>query len=483
MLYELSQVNTAEYFDKAIPNMERINEAKEYIKKCITERIYSFRDFTAGFSGGKDSCVLVQLILEALDEMDPKYKERFYVNICKTRYELNRQQEHMERQIKLLRAAGINVEVGQTILEESFGLVTLGCGVISLNRTKRLCNKMKETVWTRFGKRFPFSFTGVRSEESNRRALQPREKLYGNLLTCAPLKHLTVEDVWGYLRQIGTTKWGMTYEELRDLYSDLRNGRDGCWVCCFHKGTEGYTPAQKVVIEKLDKIRGYGIKKRHYAPGEVATALDYPGRTVPWPTARPLPLLEMYLSQKPTAGMLRPVNVCRAAYKIVCDIEKEYGEEDKIIFEDEKHLIPDLQMMRERYQIFTLRRWMLNPATWCGRRLLDLDPLTEATYSKYLPPAYVARRTQGDWFGRHAREVERRPLYYKWAKKYLIDDPDVLTGNTEFRIDIKQKMLDSGYLDNESNAPYEDFYADGDPCSVGQENLQLEQIAANWFKN
>lgn len=452
---------------------ERIDEARNFIKDFILNKIPVTDRFMVSSSAGKDSTILLQLVMEALDELGDfgkEAKKRMLVTTIILQAETNAQREWKYLNKKIMEDAGLDVWTGYTIPEEMFGTEVLGVGRVSMMLRAHVCNQMKETPIAQASKLTPWNFTGSRAEESPRRAKEDRVGKYTskvNSTIIRAIQPLKAVDVWGYLKEVGTTKWGLTYNQLREFYDRSGQARDGCWCCCFRLNTDGLSPAQKITLSAMNSIRkvtSFTDIDPSVLPSVGRPIIDVPNFQEQWK-----------ISQHPaTAGSLRPVEMCKRGLRWVRVLEKKYGE--KILCDEENDIIPVLQEMREKYNMRQIRRWMFNDQYWCGRELVKMPDWVRETYRKYTPPKMVLNRSNGDWFGRHAIEWERRKLYepfwqWDWTKK-----PDT---REEAWNNLFDMVKESGYFEDMWKEPLPGLFGNGDPASVGKENLELEIKARN----
>lgn len=233
------------------------------------------RPWIIGFSGGKDSTLLVHLVIECLLAIPPdERRRRVYVVSNDTLVEspvfqefVNRLLSHIAENLDALR---IPVEVVRTSpkVDESFWVNLLGKGYPAPNRTFRWCtDRMKIRPTSRFirdqvsqcGE--TILLLGVRRAESAARSasiskheaksdgrLSPHADHKGCWIF-APIKELTTDEVWIALLK-SRPPWGGSYRELVQLYKDAGGGecpfvmsnddapscgtssaRFGCWTC------------------------------------------------------------------------------------------------------------------------------------------------------------------------------------------------------------------------------------------------------------
>ncbi len=227
-----------------------------------------------GFSGGKDSTVLLQLVWYALTEIPKDLLNKDVYVVCNdTLIEnpviVNYVTKVLEKIQKAARDYGLPIEVKQTTprLEDSFWVNVVGRGYPVPNNTFRWCtDKLKIKPTSRFiaeqvGRdRRVIILIGTRRSESIQRARSiKKHEIKGkrlskhpnqpNTFIYAPIKDLTLEEVW-YIINTMSSPWGANNQELFQIYSDASaddyecptmvtskshtscgQSRFGCWTC------------------------------------------------------------------------------------------------------------------------------------------------------------------------------------------------------------------------------------------------------------
>jgi DNA sulfur modification protein DndC len=229
------------------------------------------RPWIIGFSGGKDSSVVLQLVWTALKELP---KEKLIKNvhiICNdTLVEnpkivewIDKSLVNIEQQAK---KDGLPFIVAKTtpILEDTFWVNLIGKGYPSPNSTFRWCtDRLKIKPTSRYiQKQIEQSgeviiLLGTRSDESSSRKKSmskfqidnQRLKRHMDLnlaYVYTPIKNITTNEIWQYLLQV-PSQWNGTNRDLVTLYKNGTGGdcplvidtttpscgqsRFGCWVC------------------------------------------------------------------------------------------------------------------------------------------------------------------------------------------------------------------------------------------------------------
>jgi DNA sulfur modification protein DndC len=252
----------------------RINHIISEIKdQYLLDEDYD-RPWIIGFSGGKDSTALLQLVWLALKKIDAKHRKRKVYVVCNdTLVENPIIVEYVDEVLEKIEEAavfqGLPIEVKKTIprLEDSFWVNIVGRGYPVPNNAFRWCtDKMKIRPTSRFiidqvsDKGAAVILLGTRISESQQRAKSiKKHEIRGKRLTkhphhhnthvYAPIKHLMLEEVW-YIINAMTSPWGADNSRLFQIYSDASaddyecptmvtdkkhsscgQSRFGCWTC------------------------------------------------------------------------------------------------------------------------------------------------------------------------------------------------------------------------------------------------------------
>lgn len=255
----------------------------KFIQNIIDEIIdqYLFADETKrpwiiGFSGGKDSTVMLQLVWEALKQIKDLHGvvgRDIYVVCNDTMVENPVITEYVHRVLDKIEQAAVEqdvpVRVIKTIprLEDSFWVNLIGKGYPAPNNAFRWCTERLKIKPTQrfiveqvdeFGE--AVILIGTRSSESASRAKSMKKHaIKGKRLTkhptqpntfmYAPIRHLMLEEVW-YIINTMPSPWGADNSELFQIYLDASaddyecptvvtdkehkscgQSRFGCWTC------------------------------------------------------------------------------------------------------------------------------------------------------------------------------------------------------------------------------------------------------------
>lgn len=254
----------------------RTNDLVSEVKKEIKQVYLSDdRPWVVGYSGGKDSTAVVQLVFSALSEMEPhQLTKKVYVISSDTLVEtplivqsINTTLNRIEMKAKELNLP-IETKKVKPLIDQSFWVNIIGKGYPSPNQQFRWCtDRMKIDPANRFIKEKVDTFgevimvLGVRESESASRAssmkshtidgeLLMKHSTLSNAFVYAPIREFNLDHVWDYLLE-ESSPWGDNNSELYRLYSESSGGecpliidqsikesagscgnsRFGCWVC------------------------------------------------------------------------------------------------------------------------------------------------------------------------------------------------------------------------------------------------------------
>ena len=240
-----------------------------------------------GFSGGKDSTLVAQAVLEAVLAVSPSSRTReIHIVSNDTLVESPMVIGHMNKVQRQIEEAAQNLGLPITVvttrpeLEQTFWVLLIGRGYPSPNQSMRWCTdrlKIQPTssyILNNVSKHgAAVVVLGVRKDESNSRRssidkfrnlensnLTPHAELSGAYIY-RPIVDLKIDDVWEILSEI-PPPWGGTHKDLIQLYRDAGGGecpvilskeeapgcgtsssRFGCWTC--------------TVVEKDNSLQGF----------------------------------------------------------------------------------------------------------------------------------------------------------------------------------------------------------------------------------
>ena len=252
------------------------HEAEKIVHEIQSQYLEDSLPWIVGFSGGKDSTAVLQLIFYALSELNPsELSKEVHVLSNDTLVENPNIVRFLDTQLQRIEEAGkktlfshnpnlFHVVKVTPKLEDTFWLNLIGKGYPSPNRWFRWCTERMKinptssyilSTVNKHGK--AIIVLGTRKAESGNRAasmkqyeipgVRLRKHTLPNAYVFAPIAEMTTQEVWAYL--INTRNpWGTDNQDLLDLYRSASeimecplviddttpscgNSRFGCWVC------------------------------------------------------------------------------------------------------------------------------------------------------------------------------------------------------------------------------------------------------------
>lgn len=269
----------------------------------------NLRPWIIGFSGGKDSTALLQLVWLAISQVPINERQREVYVVCNdTLVENPVIQTYVSEVLSKIKEASASmsmpIRVDTTIprLEDTFWVNTIGRGYPVPNNAFRWCtDKMKIKPTSRFltdrvtenGE--AIILIGTRSDESVTRAKSiKKHEIRGKRLTkhphnpntyvYSPIKDLLLEEVW-YIINGMTSPWGADNSQLFQIYMDASaddyecptivtdkshsscgQSRFGCWTCTVVKEDKSLTALVKngqIWLDSLLKLRESMAEERN----------------------------------------------------------------------------------------------------------------------------------------------------------------------------------------------------------------------------
>ena len=230
------------------------------------------RPWILGFSGGKDSTCMIQIIWSALEKLpESKLTKMIYIISSDTLVESPKIVESVTDTLEKMEHSAkksllpIETNLVRPVLSDTFWVCMIGKGYPAPSNTFRWCtdrlkiksaNKFIEDKVSEHGE-IVMCLGSRKAESSTRAQVINRHMIKGSHLShhnmlpqafiYAPLKDFTTDDVWNYLLQNNNNLWGGNNRDLLAMYQDANaaecplvvdtstsscgNSRFGCWVC------------------------------------------------------------------------------------------------------------------------------------------------------------------------------------------------------------------------------------------------------------
>jgi DNA sulfur modification protein DndC len=229
------------------------------------------RPWILGFSGGKDSTCMVQLVWSAISELPVEQRQkRIFIISSDTLVEspkiVNQITTTLDKMEKTAKQLGLPISTNlvRPVLNDTFWVCLLGRGFPAPSNLFRWCtDRLKIRNADRFITEKVSEYgeavvvLGTRKDESgSRQQLMNLYEIKGSLLSrhskfaqtyvYTPLRDFITEDVWNYLLQ-NKNPWGSNNRDLLAIYQNANaaecplvvdsstpscgNSRFGCWVC------------------------------------------------------------------------------------------------------------------------------------------------------------------------------------------------------------------------------------------------------------
>jgi DNA sulfur modification protein DndC len=281
---------------------QKIEQAREEIKAVY---LADDRPWVVGYSGGKDSSAVVQLVLQALTELESEKRHKMvYVISSDTLVETPLIVKKIDSMLERIQAVadnlGIPLETKKVKPEvsDTFWVSILGKGYPTPRQKFRWCtDRMKIKPANRFILEKVSEYgevvmvLGVRVDESKSRAesIQShtiegshlmKHSTLPNAFTYAPIKNWSTDDVWEFLLSEAT--FGEENRQLLQLYQDsdgecplvidsdskkvsCGNSRFGCWTCTVvneDKAMSGFINSGVDWLKPLLEYRNYLVEAR-----------------------------------------------------------------------------------------------------------------------------------------------------------------------------------------------------------------------------
>ncbi|MFC4306394.1 DNA phosphorothioation system sulfurtransferase DndC [Cohnella boryungensis] len=283
-------------------SLSNLDEVTREIQELYLE---DERPWVIGYSGGKDSTAVVQLVFNALRSLskDQPIQKKVYIISSDTLVETPLIIDYISKTLKQIedeankQGLPIITDKVKPLPENTFWVNLIGKGYPSPRQKFRWCtDRLKIEPANRFimekvsehGE--VILLLGVRSSESATRAqVMNRHTMKGRLLSrhstmtnayvYAPIRDFTTDDVWTYLLQV-PSPWGSDNHELMALYQNSNaecplvvdkttascgNSRFGCWVCTVvteDKALKGFIQNGEEWLRPLLNFRNWLVEIR-----------------------------------------------------------------------------------------------------------------------------------------------------------------------------------------------------------------------------
>jgi len=299
------------------------------------------RPWIVGFSGGKDSTMLLQLVWKTLSDLPKELRTRKVYVVCNnTLVENPKIIKYTERVLDKIEEAAfaqsmpVYVERTTPELENSFWVNMLGLGYPAPTNSFRWCTeRLKISPTTAFIKRKisevgeAIILLGTRRDESAKRAAsinkhqvqgeRLRRHILPNAYVFTPITDIATPQLWQYLNQV-PSPWGADNKQLNALYRDANDGdcplvidedtpscgksRFGCWVCTVvqaDKSMKALIDNGEDWMEPLLELRNLLYEKRSDPDWRMPVRRNGSDGIGPyWPDKRALLLEKLLRAQK-----------------------------------------------------------------------------------------------------------------------------------------------------------------------------------------
>ena len=279
----------------------RRNDRADLVLSELQEQYLSDdRPWVVAYSGGKDSTLVLQLVIESLKTLGPKARKPVYVISSDTRVEAPHVIGYVERVLDAVNnfarreRLAIRSEIVRPTIEQRFWTKLIGLGYPPPTRWFRWCtsnmkikpsrakieeiSKIHGSVILLLGSRRKESGNRSRSMESrerNNRGLNPHHEI-PNAYVLTPIADWDDDEVWEYLFESNPPPWGHPHDEMLQLYRQANGGecpvvldlntpscggsRFGCWTCTvvkLDKSMEGFVQSGAAWLQPLNDFRNW----------------------------------------------------------------------------------------------------------------------------------------------------------------------------------------------------------------------------------
>jgi DNA sulfur modification protein DndC len=281
--------------------MNNIDETKQLLREQYEA---DDRPWVVAYSGGKDSTLVLQLVMELLLELGPAASKPVYVLSSDTRVEAPNVSEYVMEAMNRIEAAArardlnLHTQLVFPDIDEGFWAKLIGKGYPPPSRWFRWCTSnmkikpsrraidgivsSKGSVILLLGSRSDESINRAQSIQSftnNERRLNPHHEI-PDAMVFKPIVSWSTDEVWEYLA-LNPPAWGGSHEKIIQLYRQANGGecpivldldtpscggsRFGCWTCTVvkqDKSMEGFIATGEEWMRPLNEFRKKLIQYR-----------------------------------------------------------------------------------------------------------------------------------------------------------------------------------------------------------------------------
>ena len=329
------------------------------------------RPWVIAFSGGKDSTLVLQLVYELMEDLEPNQYKPIYILLSDTMVEPPLIKKYIDQTLKLIqkdiekKKLPIKLISVKPKIEDTFWCKLIGKGYPSPTRWFRWCTsylkirpsrKAIDSIVRDHGS--VILLLGTRKGESNSRKNRMEAREYSSkglnphheipdALVFSPIADWTTEKVWGYL-QNNPPPWGADHTFMLNLYRQASGdechlildliapscggSRFGCWTCTVVKkdlSMQGFIKTGEEWMKPLNSFRDW-LKDVRENPA-MRSQERRNGSAGPGPfnaMARKEILLKLFKTEKKIGRQL--ISDEEIAY-IQCQWEKEFDFEESAI--------------------------------------------------------------------------------------------------------------------------------------------------------
>ena len=297
---KMEAVASSETLSSTTGTLTTAEHAARVIDKLQDQYVMDNRPWVVAYSGGKDSTLVLQLVIEALRNLGSRATKPLYIVSSDTLVEAPHVIGYVERVLSAvgefakMEQLAILSEVVRPNVEQRFWTKLIGLGYPPPTRWFRWCTsnmkikpsrqmieeicKSHGSVILLLGSREKESGNRSRSMQSrirNHRGLNPHHEI-PNAYVLTPIADWNDYEVWEYLFESNPPPWGYPHDEMLTLYRQANGGecpvvfdlntpscggsRFGCWTCTvvkLDKSMEGFVQSGAAWLRPLNDFRNW----------------------------------------------------------------------------------------------------------------------------------------------------------------------------------------------------------------------------------